>query len=53
MLFEMANKFFIRHNKPHERRDYDRDVWLDWMFVTYLSSIRLVQRLSQAEEQDS
>lgn len=27
-LFEIANVFWIRHNRPNERRDYDHDAWL-------------------------
>ncbi len=45
-LFQIANQFWIRHNDPGQRRDYDHDAWWDWLFHLYLSSIRLVQRLA-------
>ncbi len=49
-LYELANKYWIRHNKPHERRDYDHEAWWDWIFHLYLASIRLVQRLAASAE---
>lgn len=51
-LYEIANKYWIRHNKPEERRDYNHEAWWDWIFHLYLSSIRLVQRLVAAQEGD-
>lgn len=44
-MFQIANQFWIRHNRPDQRRDYNHDAWWDWIFHLYLSSIRLVQRL--------
>ncbi len=32
MQFETANKFWIRHNKPGQLRDYDHDAWWSWLF---------------------
>lgn len=49
MLFEMANKFWIRHNKPGDHRDYDHEAWWPWMFYVYLSSIELVTRIADRE----
>lgn len=43
-LFQIANQFWIRHNNPSQRRDYEHDAWWDWLFHLYLSSIRLIQR---------
>ena len=47
MLFEMANKFWIRHNKPGELRDYDHEAWWSWLFYVYLASIALVTHISE------
>jgi hypothetical protein len=47
MLFEMANKFWIRHNKPGEHRDYDHEAWWSWLFYVYLASIALVTHISE------
>jgi hypothetical protein len=41
-LFRTANEFAIRHNKPGQKRDYDKAVWLDWLFHVYLATIRAV-----------
>jgi hypothetical protein len=49
MLFEMANKFWVRHNKPGERRDYDHDAWWSWLFYVYLASIALVTHIAERE----
>lgn len=51
-LFEIANKFWIRHNKPHERREYDHEAWWSWLFYVYLASIALVTHLSSRDEQN-
>lgn len=50
MLFEMANKFWIRHNKPGEYRDYDHDAWWAWLFYVYLSSIALVTHIVERDQ---
>ena len=41
-LFRIANQFAIRHNKPDQRRDYDKGPWLDWMFHVFLATVRIV-----------
>lgn len=48
-LFEIANRFWIRHNKPGERRDYDHEAWWSWLFYLYLDSIALVSHLKQRD----
>src|SRR3954454_3464848 len=40
-LFELANKFAIRHNKRETRRDFDEPAWLAWAFYVYLATIRV------------
>ncbi|MCZ2810116.1 hypothetical protein O2W15_01580 [Modestobacter sp. VKM Ac-2979] len=49
MLFEMANRFWIRHNRPGEHRDYDHDAWWSWLFYVYLASIALVTHLADRD----
>jgi hypothetical protein len=39
-LFRIANKFYIRHNDREQRRSYDPDVWLDWIFYVYVATAR-------------
>ncbi|WP_155935007.1 hypothetical protein [Methylobacterium sp. 10] len=38
-LFKLANNFGIRHLRQDQRLDYDRAVWLSWMFYHYLATI--------------
>ena len=44
-LFEIANQFAIRHHNPRQRSEYDKGVWLDWMFHAFLNAIQLSARL--------
>jgi hypothetical protein len=39
-LFQLANKFHLRHNDRAQQRNYDGDVWLDWMFYVYVATAR-------------
>jgi len=39
-LFQIANRFYIRHNDRDQKRTYDTDVWLDWMFYVYVATAR-------------
>lgn len=43
-LFEIANKFAIRHRKADQRSGYD-EVYLDWLFWWYLATVELINRL--------
>lgn len=47
-LFEIANKFGIRHHDPKQKSDYDKDIWYAWIFhfylATYHTAIRLIKR---------
>ena len=43
-LFNIANNFGIRHHKPGQKTDYDRDIWLPWMFYIYLATLRAVTK---------
>jgi hypothetical protein len=38
-LFHIVNAFGIRHNNEKQQNDYDKDIWLDWMFYYYLATI--------------
>ncbi|MDO1481579.1 hypothetical protein [Rhodococcus ruber] len=44
VLFEIANRFHIRHQRADQRRDYE-DFYLDWIFWIYLASIELTNRV--------
>ncbi|MEQ7873123.1 hypothetical protein ABDK56_03835 [Sphingomonas sp. ASV193] len=38
-LFQLANNFGIRHLNQNQKLDYDKAVWLSWMFYHYLATI--------------
>jgi hypothetical protein len=50
-LFNIANNFGIRHHDDKQKTNYDQEVWLNWMFYYYLSTIDAVIRLIQRPEQ--
>jgi len=43
-LFNIANNFGIRHHNPKQRTDYDKDIWIPWLFNFYYSTIHAVVR---------
>ncbi len=45
-LFQIANQFGIRHHNEFQRTSYDEDLWLEWLFHWYLSTIHLVEELA-------
>lgn len=38
-LFHIINSFDIRHHNKAQKGDYDKEIWYDWMFYTFLASI--------------
>lgn len=44
-LFELANNFGIRHHNKKQKKDYDEDIWLSWMYYYYLTTIHAVTRI--------
>ena len=44
-LFEIANKFAIRHHNPNQKTNYDETIWYAWMFHFYLATYHAVIRL--------
>jgi hypothetical protein len=51
-LFDIANNFSIRHNNAIQQGDYDRGVWLEWIFHVYLATVRMLIRV-QAQQSPS
>jgi hypothetical protein len=48
-LFQIANKFAIRHRSEQQRGDYD-PAFLDWIFWWYLGTIELTNRIIVRQE---
>ena len=44
-LFNIANNFNIRHHNSSQKINYDRDTWLEWVFYTYLATIRTMVKV--------
>ena len=51
-LFNIANKFHIRHNDAQQRRHYDRNIWLNWMFYFYLATLHAATRFLEKAEKE-
>jgi len=46
-LFNIINNFDIRHHKQTQKSDYDKDIWYDWMFYTFLASIHALLKFNE------
>ncbi len=43
-LFNIANNFEIRHQNDKQKTQYDRPLWLSWMFYFYLATLHFATR---------
>ncbi len=53
LLFELANKFGIRHHDPSQKTNYDHEIWYPWIFHFYLATYHAVIRLLVKERNKS
>ncbi len=44
-IFNIANNFAIRHHNNRQKNNYDKPIWLSWIFYFYLSTIHASIRL--------
>ena len=44
-LFRIINGFDIRHHNRLQQGEYTKEIWYDWMFYTFLSSINVILKL--------
>jgi len=51
-LFGIINNFDIRHHNKSQQTEYDKEIWYDWMFYTFLSSINVLLKLEGDENDD-
>ena len=49
-LFKLATNFGIRHLRQDQKLDYDRAVWLSWMFYHYLATINACLHLIERQK---
>lgn len=49
-LFNIANNFGIRHHNDKQKTNYDKAVWLSWMFYFYLATIHAGLRLMEKQK---
>ena len=51
-LFRIINNFDIRHHNKSQQTEYDKEIWYEWMFYTFLSSINVLLKLEGDENGD-
>jgi hypothetical protein len=44
-IFNIANNFGIRHHREDQKTDYDKVIWLSWIFYFYLATIHAAVHL--------
>ena len=49
-LFNIANNFGVRHMNQNQKLDYDRAVWLSWIFYHYLNTINAFLHMIERQE---
>ncbi|MCF7838331.1 MAG: hypothetical protein K9N49_06845 [Candidatus Marinimicrobia bacterium] len=49
-LFNIINRFGIRHHNQQQKTDYDQAIWIRWMFYYFLATIHAVLRLIAKNE---
>jgi hypothetical protein len=48
-LFNIANNFEIRHRNEKQKSQYDRSLWLSWMFYFYVATLHFaIRKLEQS-----
>jgi hypothetical protein len=48
MIFEIVNRFNIRHDRDNQLTEYKKDIWYDWMMQYYSSVIITYYKLEKA-----
>lgn len=49
-LFQIANSFAIRHYNPNQKTEYDGELWLEWIYYSFLNAISLITKLKNREK---
>lgn len=48
-IFNIINNFDIRHHNRLQSGEYDKDLWYDWMFFTFLASVKVLLKIKETE----
>ncbi|MGW4817168.1 hypothetical protein ACWEPB_36750 [Kitasatospora cineracea] len=48
-LFQIANQFGIRHQDAKQQKEYDAELYLEWIFYWYVATINLTNRIVAAQ----
>lgn len=51
-MFNLLNNFSIRHQKDGQKNEYDRPIFLTWLFYIQLSTIHAMYQLKAARDSD-
>jgi len=46
-LFNIINHFDLRHHNRYQQGDYNKEIWYDWLFYTFLASINVLLKLGK------
>lgn len=46
-LFQIANKYSIRHHNLDQYQDYNEEIWYEWMFYLYLNTINTLIKIKE------
>jgi hypothetical protein len=49
-IFNIANNFAVRHHNDKQKNNYNKNIWLSWMFYFYLATIHAVVRFTEEKE---
>jgi hypothetical protein len=49
-IFNIANRFGIRHHNIDQKNNYDKPIWYSWIFYYYLATLHAVIRISNRAE---
>lgn len=50
-LYNIANQFGIRHMNQNQKLEYDKAVWLSWIFYHYLNTINACLHIVERQKQ--
>jgi hypothetical protein len=49
-IFQIANKFAIRHHNQQQQANYEKEIWYPWMFHLYLATYHAAIRLLKKDK---